>query len=159
MTSPRTMFATNVGNDRSPSWWLAQQVGAIVVPITWALVTSGVPTALERALPAPFGDVAQVIWWAIFVWPVGFYLALLVYKIAPSAAATGRWIWVLPSLVFAAFFFAGLRTESLSEELRSFFYPNQGEGAWPLMMLTFPACSCICYSLAMVFASSRARPR
>jgi hypothetical protein len=66
-----TIFRTEV--DPGPSFllFLGQQLGALLIPLFWLLLTARVPDNLARALGHPLGNIAEVAWYAIFVWGIG----------------------------------------------------------------------------------------
>jgi len=60
--------------------------------------------------------------WVIFVWPMGFYLALFAYHRWPHLASSGRCVGVLPAPGLIALFVDDWAAISISYALSEFFY-------------------------------------
>ena len=81
----------------------------------------------------------EVLLFAALVWVLGLVSALLVRRWLPRAAATGRWIWVLPTSVVFSGFIWELAHVGMATVLAEFSYPKEGED-----MARCPACaSCL----------------
>ena len=80
---------------------------------------------------------------------LGFFLGLLVRAVWQKATPTGRWIWILPFLVW-------LRALSYDWSLASVFGRAGSGESLTLGWATIPALGCICYSAAMFLP---ARPK
>ena len=91
----------------------------------------------------------EVLLFAALVWVLGLVSALLVRRWLPRAAATGRWIWVLPTSVVFSGFIWELAHFGMATVLAEFSYPKEGEDAWLVVLLLLPAYSCIAYSIGM----------
>jgi hypothetical protein len=151
------MFETQI-QDSSFGGWLAQQILAVLVPAVWALATANLPTILVWRLGYPLGNIAETIWYVVFVWGIGFVLALLVQRLFPRAAATGRWVWPVPTLFFLLWFVGLAVMRSFRYALAAFFYPGpNGEAWWGVAIITYPTCQCALYSFGMFFATRWAR--
>jgi hypothetical protein len=62
--------------------WLTQPFLAIVVPMLLAGFTAGsIAQNLAEWPGFPLGIVGEVIWYAIFVWGIGLFLGLIVYRL------------------------------------------------------------------------------
>jgi len=79
----------------------------------------------------------------------GLVLGYAARAIGPSFRRSGRWIWLLPSLVCAVAFLASLFLDA--EELPYFFVPKGGasEEGIQLILVTLPAVSCCFYALGI----------
>ncbi|MBZ5610116.1 MAG: hypothetical protein LAP38_17785 [Acidobacteriia bacterium] len=151
------MFKTELSDDFSFMAWLSQQVGAVLVPVIWAMITADIPVSLG-GLTYPIGKVAAFIWNAVFVWGIGFPLALVVHRLLPRAASAGRWVWVLPTFFFLLTFIGDSVMSSLGHAFSNLFYTgSNGEGEWATALITYPTSECALYSLAMYLASRRRR--
>jgi len=154
------MFDTELTDGYSFPSWLVQQIAAVAVPAIVGLLTSGLAEHIEERRGYPLSVIANVLWYTFFVWGIGFYLGLLVYRLAPRAATVGRWVWVLPVGFFCFAFLDDTFRHSLGYAITEFFNPGpNGEAWWALMGITYPACSAALYSLGMCLASRRARQR
>ena len=152
------MFRTEIRDDYSFMGWLVQQFAAIMVPVAWALITVEFPVNLGQWFGYPVGNIFEVLWYAVFVWGIGFFLALLVYRFSPRAAVEGRWVWVVPMFFFLLAFIGVALLSSLRHALSQFFWPESVSEDW-WAFATYPTCSATLYSLAMFFASRRTRLR
>jgi hypothetical protein len=139
-------FKTSIDTDPSFASFAIQQCVAVIVPAVWALLLSIVTEALVRPL---LGPTIENMLWNLLVWPSGFVLGLLVRRLFRQAPDTGRWVWLLPFLGFAALFSYSLSREPLGTALKEFF-SGSGEGVWIVALLTYPTGFCIGYSLAML---------
>jgi hypothetical protein len=133
----------------------------IVIPTLLAGFTAGtIAQDIEEGSGYPLGIVGKLIWYVFFVWGIGFYLALMVHRFFPRAAKEGRWVWVVPMSFFLLAFIRDALMSSLPHVLTEFFYPGpNGESGWALMLITYPTCAAILYSLGMFYASRRRRRR
>jgi hypothetical protein len=152
------MFKTDV-QDVSFGAWMGQQIGAVLVPAVWALSTANVPASIERKLGHPLGSIAEAIWYALFVWGIGFIWALLVHRFFSQIAAEGRWVWPLPTFFFLLWFVFLAVGRSFPYALAAFFDAGQGEEGWLLAIVTYPTCQCVLYSFGMFLASRKTRQR
>jgi hypothetical protein len=155
------LFRSEVSDDYSFVTWVAQQVAAVLTPSLVALLTGGsVADYIEKGPGYPLGTIGKVAWYALFVWGIGFYLAMLVHRLFRRAAAVGRWVWILPTFFFLLMFFNDVFKHSLSSAFSEFFNPGpNGEAWWALMIFTYPTCSAVLYSLGMFLALRQDRRR
>lgn len=155
------MFGIELRSDDEFLPWLAQQIAAPFVPLLWALLTASVPPALGRYAGTYTGEpleiVIEVLWSFVLGWGLAFALALAVRRVFPSASRSGRWVWVLPVLIFTAGFIWECTLFPFRQAISdAFYYGSAGEAAWGFSLITFPTCSCIVYSLAMYLAERKA---
>ena len=151
------MLETEISEDYSFLAWFAQQVGALLVPSILALLTAGpIANYFEHGRGYPLGVLGETIWYALFVWGIGLYVALLVARLFPSSVITGRWVWPVPTLFFLLFFVRDALFSSFGHALSDLFYPGpNGEAWWGVMIVTYPTCSAALYALGMFFAANQ----
>lgn len=126
--------------------WSIQQVA---VPIVVRAVAFGHDRPGARGPDSAASVGLEVLLFAALVWVLGLVSALLVRRWLPRAAATGRWIWVLPTSVVFSGFIWELAHFGMATVLAEFSYPKEGEDAWLVVLLVLPAYSCIAYSIGM----------
>ena len=68
---------------------------------------------------------------------------------------TGRWVWILPSLVWLWEFSWGIALRPLSYTLIYMFAASGGTEGLPLLLITIPALGSICYSAAIALPRRR----
>jgi hypothetical protein len=141
------MFITEIKSDPSFVSFATQQFAAVIAPTAWALLSIYAIERLTQDLS--FGGVLRTAWWCIFGWPAGFWLGLTVRTSFPRSREAGRWVWVLPTLAFSLLSIAELRRTSFSSVIKQLFFAS-GEGGWAVLLLTYPTCAAILYSLAML---------
>lgn len=145
------MFETDIRDDYSFLSWFTQQLTAVLIPSLLALVVGGPMTDyFDQVSGFPLGMVRKVVWYAFFVWGIGFYLALLVNRLFPNAAQEGRWVWVVPTFMFLIAFSFDASMSTFPHALSVFFYPGpNGEAWWCVAVITYPTCQAALYSLGM----------
>ncbi len=155
------MFETEIHDDYSFVAWLTQQIASVAIPSILALITGGpIADYFDQGFGFPLGIAGKVIWYAFFVWGIGFYLALLVHRFFPRASKEGRWVWVVPIFFFLLAFIGDAFMSSFQHALSAFFYPGpNGEAWWALMVITYPTCQAVLYSLGMFLIAHKARQR
>jgi hypothetical protein len=85
-------------------------------------------------------------------------VALFVHRIFPGSAATGRLVWVLPTVILAIAFVTQIVTASLGGAISTFVFPGpNGEGWWAVVLMTYPTTTAILYSVGMCFATRKAQ--
>ncbi len=165
------MFDTEITSEPSILSWAAQQLLAVIGPLAWAITTSVVVSSAERTLVSPIlgiseadwwlwvvpiAGLAEKAWWTFFVGPVGFFLALLVSRLFPTAASVGRWVWIIPTAGFLFFFLGSVSQMPMWNVVEEFFWPaSHGDGPLLIRFVTFPTWSSICYSLGMLLPARR----
>jgi hypothetical protein len=136
--------------------WALQQFFAWWVPVLAVGAVFTLP-GLNELTGSPLGNVGIQIVHAIAVGAAGCLMGLSARLTFPSAKATGRWIWVLPVSVLLLAATSDVRTLGWRTVFEDFFFhahPGRDEGPVLRDLLTYPALSCLCYSLAMVFRKS-----
>jgi hypothetical protein len=138
--------------------WGIQQVAVPVSILTLVLVASGPLEGLLHRGPdgAPDPGLEDLVSTAVF-WALGFVLALLVRRVLPSAATTGKWIWPLPTATVAAALASDLARFG-PHEVVGYFYPK-GEDGWPAVLFVFPTYACVAYSIGMARRSIGRTPQ
>jgi hypothetical protein len=126
--------------------YMVQQIG---VPIGSLLVVVFIGATLSPLFrivgssnfaEVPLGYAAALIVGSIF----GFTASHLI----PSIRSSGRWVWILPTSLFALVFFSECFTFSLKRAFRECFFPGQnGEEAIGFLLMTCPTLSTVCYSV------------
>lgn len=122
-------------------------LGAIVLGLI--LLVPVVPRGDERSLVG--------IWSLLYAYPAltGFLFAGLVNLKWRNAYRTGRWIWIVPTLIWACdLLFVGSDTP-FSARLSSEFAPAGSTEGLQLALVTIPTLTCICYSVALTVAAHR----
>jgi hypothetical protein len=155
------MFGIELRSDDGFAAWLIQQIAAPLVPFVWALLTASVPPTLGRYagtyVGQPLEIAIEIVWYFVLGWGLAFALALVVRRVFPSASRSGRWVWVLPVLLFTAGFIWDCTLFSFPQAASEFFYyGSAGEAALGFSLITFPTCSCLIYSLAIYLAEKKA---
>ncbi len=150
------MFTTEVNDSRSLAAWSTQQVAIPILSWILTYIAMLVPETIlaRRATNLVMDAGIEAFLTTILFWSSGFILAILIRQIFPSAAPTGKWIWVLPTLLVVyliAWDFAKVGNPIV---LIEYFYPK-GEQAWIAYLAVFPTYACIAYSLGMSAASSK----
>jgi hypothetical protein len=140
--------------------WVIQQFLAWWVPMFVVSVVFTLP-GLDELTGSPLGNVGLQIVHGIAVGIGGYLLGFSLLLMFPPLKATGRWIWALPvaALLFAVI--SDVRTFGWGPMFGDLFFsahPGRDEGPILRDFLTYPALSCICYSLAMVFGGKAHRP-
>lgn len=158
------MFGTELGRDDGFAPWLVQQIAAPLVPLLWALLTASVPPALGKYAGTytgqPLEIAIEIVWSFVLGWGWAFALAIAVRRVFPSASRSGKWVWVLPVLIFTAGFIWECTLFPFRQAISdAFYYGSAGEAALGFSLITFPTCSCIIYSLAMYFADRTDRTK
>jgi hypothetical protein len=158
------MFGTKLKPEIAFPPWLAQQLAAPAIPLMWALLTASVPPALGTYagtyVGQPLEVAIEILWSLVIGWGLAFALALAVLRVFPSASRSGRWVWVLPLLIFTAVFIWETTLFPFRQTILDFFYYGaEGEASWGFVVITFPTCSCIIYSLAMYLGDRMARTK
>lgn len=144
------MFDTEIESGPSLPAYALQQLAAPSIPTLLTLVASAAVESVTRQLgygihyyvvPALDRGLLAV------TLVVGYGFAMLVRRLVPSAAATGRWVWVLPATIFLL---AALRQLAADPKiLGSLIWPASGEAAWGYLLLTCPTGAAIFYAIAM----------
>ena len=130
--------------------WMIQQflVWCFPLPVAFVFTLPG----LNELTGSPLGNAGIQIVHQGLLGAGGCLLGLSVWLAVPSARKSGAWIWVLPM---------GLLLFAVVETVRHFgwngvvgelfFWPHPGSSEPPLLreLLTYPALSCVCYSLGM----------
>ena len=125
-------------------------------PGTVGRVYLEVAERLKERATYPLDSAIDVAWY-ISVLCIGFFLALLVHRIFPGSATAGRWIWAMPTLLFVLAFASVAVGHGPAYALSDFIDPGpSGEAWWLVVTVTYPTCSCVLYSIGMIFASNRA---
>jgi hypothetical protein len=151
------MFGTEL--DTGPSFLLffGQQLGALLIPLLWLLLTARVTDSLAHALGHPLGNIANVVWYVTFVWGIGLPIGYLITYFFPSAAAMGRWVWLLPSLGFCGCFIYDVVVYGFPATLSDFFSSETGEDIWVVAIVTYPTFCAIAYSAGVILVRRRWR--
>src|SRR5579885_586336 len=98
-------------------------------------------------------------WEPMPVSSLALVFAILLHRMRPCSIEEGRWVWVLPILVFLLALIASVATSGFESATREFFHPGlNGEARWVLLLVTGPTCSSAIYSLAMHFSAVSRRP-
>jgi hypothetical protein len=154
------MLKTEILDDYSFWAWFSQQIGALVVPSALALFSAIFAEKIDAELTSPLRILFDIVWYTVFVWGIGFFLGLAAHRFFPRASVTGRWVWIVPMLLFFTAFVSDTLRSSFKDTLSEFFYPGpNGEDWWALMGITYPACATTLYSISMFLASRRTRQR
>ena len=122
----------------------AQTVGAYLIPLVTITGLAGV------IAPGPESVKSDVLSDG-FVAAVGLALGLIVSILIPTAARTGRWVWIAPTglLVWAL-----LWEFSLGDfDVLTIMF-GQGEAGYGQMFITAPLMACLCYSGVMALRVS-----
>jgi hypothetical protein len=148
------MFETEIAQPRPPGVvrLLLQQ---FLVPSVIAVCGLILSAPIE---PRGYDVGLQGAWAILYSFPglMGFPLAFLVSSKWPSYRPTGRWIWVLPTFLWAhEVLFLGTYLP-LSARLALEFTPSGIEGMI-LAISTIPTLGCICYSAGMTLTELRTR--
>lgn len=151
------MFYTEVKADGGFLSWLLQQAAALTVPAIWSLATSPFVATIQNATKEPLRSIIGIVWYFFIGWGLAFALARGIHRAFPRASLAGLWIWPLPLLIFTAVFIHDCGIFPMRQVMSEFFYPGaNGEAWWAFFVFTYPTCSCIVYSLGMLFARGRA---
>lgn len=135
--------------------WLVQQLAVPLSPLLWGILTFRSEESLAASLGLSLNGIVDV---SCFVGlGISFGLAILVRHIVPSAVAMGRWIWLLPVLIWGSALIYDSLTLSTAEAVADFFWSSRGDDGGLLMFFTYPTCSCIVYSAGMMLADRRAK--
>jgi hypothetical protein len=89
-------------------------------------------------------------------WIMGFTAG----RTLPSARATGRWLWLLPTGLFLYMFLGEISSAGLRIAILGFIssaYHGNGEASFLIYLATYPAWSSLCYSLAIAMAGRKRR--
>src|SRR5690242_17612930 len=125
------MFTVQLEKGFSFTAYFVQQILAIFLTAVWALTTSSLPEKMNHFLPDSVANVFAVLWYICFVWSIGLPLGFAVQRLFPGAASTGRWVWILPCVVFAGFFLHDAVVLSFGTAVAEFFKPGpDGEAFW-----------------------------
>ena len=142
------MFQTEIEGGASFPAFFLQQVGVF---LAWALW--GGMSAEWFALLSGFGPVGRLAE-AVgnIVWGLGpaFLLGRMVHSRSASVAYWGRWIWLLPSALFAWAVVSSAYGPRPGEELAELLFPPSGGlAALAVAFLSYPTLGCIGYSLGI----------
>jgi hypothetical protein len=154
------MFTTEILDGHSFWAWFSQQIGVLVIPLVLAALSGSFAEKIDGELTSPLRILFDIVWNAVFVWGIAFFLGLAVHRFFPRAGVTGRWVWIVPMLLFFTVFASDALRYSFKDTLSEFFYPGpNGEDWWVLAGITYPACAATLYSISMFLASRKTRQR
>ncbi len=88
---------------------------------------------------------------------VGLSTGYNVQRIWPATYETGRMVWVVPVICFTLVLIIDLASaQPAAKVLSGYFYPQGGEEALGVVLITCPTLSCCLYSAGMVWSRRRA---
>ncbi len=146
------LFATRVPDPPSFLFYVAQQLVVPVLGIVGGLLGNGFvsmllppvyPPQVESVLARLLGVIGGMAGAMLFGWS-----AAAIFQLLKGDETTGRWIWVVPTLLIILGIASGTRTFSFSYALSELFLPPpEGEAWWAVFLATNPAACCLAYSL------------
>jgi hypothetical protein len=140
------MFQNEIRVGSSPWAFAAQQVGVPLGFVMWGLYSGELPRLISN-LGRPLGAILEAIVIVTVAGLPAFFLGRLVGRNSSDFSDTGKWIWILPSmLVLMIIGLTGFRVRDTED----FLFPvYDGDAWWAVVMRTYPAIGCIAYSLGI----------
>jgi len=132
------------GLEKEPSLgsWTLQLSLASCGPLLALMIT-------EKCVSLGPGGPILTLFQYSFIGVVSVLIASILSAVTPDSVVEGRWVWVLPVVLFLIAF----ASEALRHirEVTYMFYvrPGEGEAGWLMVLLTMPTWSCCSYSLTM----------
>jgi hypothetical protein len=138
--------------------WLVQQSVVPVMSLGWAIASSYLVLRIVESLQVPGGRVIESAWRLFGVWGFGSLLGFVIQRRYPDFASSGRFIWVLPTLVFGVLVVKDLAILSVKDVVSEILGGgNQGESGLVGLLVGYPAWSSLSYS-GGVYLGRRLRP-
>lgn len=140
------MFATEAPEDFSLLSWAAQLFLSTLGPF---ILLASTEVALNHNLNQVVEGIACL--------GIAMLMARLLHRVLPRSATAGRWVWVLPTVLFLAMFTWTALLSDLRSALTDCFWPGpDGERGWIQALVTLPTLSSIVYSSVMWFRTRKA---
>lgn len=148
------MFQTDV--DEGPSFpaFFLQQLAVCVAGVIWGAV-SGECLAQLNGLGS-VGAVVEAAGNITSALGAAFILGRMARSKLPSFAYSGRWVWLLPSVLMAALFLSSAFSSRLGTDLLDLVSPpSEGESLWAVALMLYPTLGCVGYSLGVASRGRR----
>ena len=123
--------------------------GSAIAQLFLSYVCSfGALAVVSRILPGPESGSETALCYLSVAVGNSLVAYLLSWRF-PRTAVEGRWVCALPVVIELVVFVGDLLRGGAT---RTLFYvgPGEGESGWLLMLQTYPAWGCLCYSLMMI---------
>lgn len=139
--------------------YAAQFLLVYIAVFAWQLFAGGAGMSEMRGgwWAGPIFQIINGLW----IGCLGFLLGLIVQSSIRTAARTGRWIWVPLLLLLLYGFFSDYFKFNWHKVVNEFFFwsnPGRDEGPLARELITYPAWSCMWYSVGVQVITRWKRP-